>query len=230
MPVFSSVRCVTFDLDDTLWPCEPTVTKAEQALYSWLQQHCPRITQKYTLEEVKSRQAAYSKAHPEFAHNLTELRHRALARLAKECNYSSQIADDGLAVFRTYRNQVRFFDDAQASIDQLTGHFKIGAMTNGNADLRAIGVHDKFDFITTAEAVGVAKPNAGIFQYAQRQAGLASHEMLLVGDMPDVDVVGAQKCGWRTIWFNPNQAPWLEKERPDAEIQQLSQLISLLLD
>lgn len=230
VPVFSAVRCVTFDLDDTLWPCKPTITKAERGLYSWLQRHYPRVTRKYTFEEVKLRRAAYGKTHPEIAHNLTELRRRALAELAGECDYSSRMADEGLAVFLTFRNRVRFFDDAHASIDRLKGSYKIGAITNGNADLQAIGVRDKFDFVVTAAMAGVAKPDAGIFQHAQHQAGLASHEMLLVGDLPDVDVMAARKCGWRTVWFNPGKTPWPEKEMPDAEIQRLGQLIPLLLD
>ena len=230
MHVFSTIRCVTFDLDDTLWPCEPTISNAEQALYSWLKVHYPRVTQRYSLEDLQARRAAYGKAHPELAHNVTELRRQSLAELTKEFNYSSQMAEDGLALFRKFRNKVNFFDDAFTTIDQLKNHFKIGAITNGNADLDVIGVSEKFNFVVTAEMAGAAKPSEKIFQYAQNQVQLESHEMVFVGDHPDVDMLGARQSGWRTIWFNPNKVQELDGVKPDAEIQQLSQLLALLIN
>lgn len=230
MRVFSTIRCVTFDLDDTLWPCEPTISNAEQALYTWLEENYPSITQRYSFEDLKMQRAAYCEAHPELAHNVTELRRQSLAELAREFNYSNEMASEGLALFRKFRNRVNFFNDAFKTIDQLKNHFKIGVITNGNADLDAIGVSEKFDFVVTAEMAGAAKPSEKIFRCAQEQTQFNSHEMVFVGDAPNVDVLGAQQSGWRAIWFNPKNTQWLEEGKPDAEIQQLSQLIRLLIN
>ncbi len=229
MRTFAKIRCVTFDLDDTLWPCEPTISNAEQVLYTWLEDHYPRVTRKYPLETLKKQRAAYGKAHPELAHDVTELRRQSLAKLAEEFGYPHQMARDGLALFHKFRNKVNFFDDAFTTIERLKNHFKIGAITNGNADLAAIGISEKFDFVVTAEKVGVMKPNGKIFQYAQHKAQLERHEMLFVGDTPDADVLGAQRSGWRAIWFNPHKTQWLKDVKPDAEIHKLSQLPTLLL-
>lgn len=230
MHIFSSIRCVTFDLDDTLWSCEPTILNAEQALYSWLQNRYPRITQQYSFEGLKEQRAAYGKVHPELAHDVTALRRQSLAELAKEFDYSPELASEGLVLFRKFRNRVTFFDDAFATIGALKKHFKIGAITNGNADLDIIGVRDKFDFVVTAEKAGAAKPDKKIFQYAQNQVQLASNQIVLVGDSPHVDMLGARLSGWRAIWFNPQKVPWLEKMKPDAEVQQLNQLRALLIN
>ena len=229
MNAFSSIRCVTFDLDDTLWPSEPTISEAEQALYFWLDEYFPLITQHYSLEDIKKHRAEYGKAHPELAHNVTALRYQSLAELAKEFNYATTMADQGLALFRKVRNQVSFFEDAFSTIETLRDHFKIGAITNGNADLNEIGVSHKFDFIVTAEKAGAAKPDEKIFHYAQNQAQLDCNQMLLVGDTPVVDVVGARLSGWHAIWYNPNNIQWNESIKPNAEIQNLSQLVSLLI-
>ena len=229
MQVFSSIHCVTFDLDDTLWPCEPTISRAEHALYSWLETHYPRVTQNYSFADIQMLRAAYSEAHPELAHNITELRKQSLAELAKQCNYPDAMASEGLALFRKHRNKVNFFNDVFTTIHILKKRYKIGAITNGNADLDAIGVLEEFDFFVTAENAGAAKPSKQIFRYAEAQAQLASHEIVLVGDTPTVDIVGARQSGWRAIWFNPNQARWEEKIKPDAEIHQLKQLITLLM-
>ena len=226
---FSNIRCVTFDLDDTLWPCEPTIMNAEKALYSWLDAYYPLVTKRYSFDELKRHRAKFAKAHPELAHNVTKLRHQSLIELAKEFNYSMNMADDGLTLFRKFRNKVNFYDDAFVTIDKLRDHFKIGAITNGNADLSEIGVNDKFDFVVTAEKAGAAKPDEKIFKYAQRKARLDSSQMVFVGDTPEIDVIGAQQCGWYAIWFNPNKVQCLEKVKPDAEIHRLSQLVKLLV-
>lgn len=230
MSNFSSVRCVTFDLDDTLWPCEPTISNAENALYVWLSEHYPLITQRYSFEDIKAQREEFGKSHPEHAHNVTALRRQSLAVLAKEFNYSSLLADEGLALFRKHRNRVEFFDDAFLTIEKLKSDYKVGAITNGNADLEAIGVRDKFDFFVTAEMAGAAKPDEKIFRYAQDQAQLNSHEMVLVGDTPDVDVIGARQSGWHAIWFNPNKQDWTESIKPHAEVYSLSQIPALLLN
>ena len=37
------VRAITLDLDDTLWPIEPVMLRAEQRLDAWLRTHCPPV-------------------------------------------------------------------------------------------------------------------------------------------------------------------------------------------
>ena len=229
MSIFSTIRCVAFDLDDTLWPCEPTITKAEQALYKWLTEHFPRITDCYSIEEIRQKRAQFGIQHQELAHNVTELRRQFLKELACEFNYPDEMAHSGLKLFRKIRNQVNFFKDALPTIDKLKQYFQIGAITNGNADLVNIGVDHKFDYIVTAEIAGAAKPDKKIFQYAQRKFNLESHQILLVGDAPVVDVVAARECGWQAIWFNPKKERWSEHVKPNAEVQSLSQLIELLI-
>ncbi len=230
MKNFSSVQCVTFDLDDTLWPCEPVIIKAEQELYAWLNANYPLITQNYSINEMKAHRTEYGKQHPELSHDVTALRHQSLTELARRYDYAEEMADDAITLFCEHRNQVSFFEGAFATLEKLKQHFKIGAITNGNADLEAIGISEHFDFITTAEQAGAAKPDKKIFKHAQNQAQLDVEQMLLVGDAPEGDVLGARQNGWHAIWFNPKNAQWNETIKPHAEIQKLSQLITLLID
>jgi len=46
-------KLICFDLDDTLWPCMPTIELAEQTLYNWLAKNKPEITQKYNIEQLR---------------------------------------------------------------------------------------------------------------------------------------------------------------------------------
>ena len=228
MSKFTSIRCVVFDLDDTLWPCEPTIQNAEIALYEWLKKYYPRITDQYSLQGLREQRANFAILHPHLAHDVTALRKQSLAVLAKEFDYSIALANDGLALFRRHRNQVDLFDDTLPTIRKISEHFEIGVITNGNADLEAIGLSEHFDFIVTAEEAGAAKPDKAIFEYARNKTNLADHELLYVGDHPAIDVLGSNNSGWKSLWFNPAAAPWLEELKPDAEIQRLSEIPSLL--
>ena len=228
LSVFADIRCVVFDLDDTLWPCEPTIVKAEEALYSWLQEHYSRVTDCYSLEDLRKQRANYALHNPHIAHDVTALRKQSLDELAQQFAYPSTMANDGLALFRKYRNQVKLFNDALPTINNLSKRFKLGVITNGNADLKAIGLSDNFEFIVTAEEAGVAKPDASIFEFARKKVNLGCHELLYVGDDPAIDVLGANNSGWKSIWFNPAGKQWLEEIKPHAQINALGELSYLL--
>ncbi|WP_315982217.1 hypothetical protein [Aliamphritea spongicola] len=37
------IKCITFDLDDTLWAVDPVITHANNTLYGWLDEHAPNL-------------------------------------------------------------------------------------------------------------------------------------------------------------------------------------------
>lgn len=228
MTDFSKIRCVVFDLDDTLWPCLPPIINAEKVLYSWLQEHYPRVTTQYSIEGLREHRADFVLRNPHLSHDVTAFRKQSLVELAQIFDYPAALANEGMSLFRYHRNQVSLFDDALPTINILKEKFKIGSITNGNADLRAIGLGEYFDFIITAEEAGVAKPDKAIFEYAQKKANLENHELLYVGDHPINDVLGSSNSGWKSLWFNPSGESWLEGVKPDAEIKMLSELPSML--
>ena len=229
MDEFASTRCVVFDLDDTLWPCEPTITHAENALYEWLQIHYPKITQCYSADQLRAHRVEFAQSNPQLSHDVTALRKASLASIAEEFSYPAALADEGLAWFRKYRNRVELYPDSLSTIVELVNSYQTGVITNGNADVEAIGLGKYFDFIVTAEVAGAAKPDREIFEYARAITGLENHELLYVGDHPELDIVGASNSGWKTVWFNLNKKPWPEVSiRPDAEIQNISELLNIL--
>jgi putative hydrolase of the HAD superfamily len=233
MSLFKDIRCVAFDLDDTLWPSEPTISNAEHALYEWLSQNYSSITKTYSLNDIKEHRADFANRNTHLAHDVTALRRESLAELAEQFGYPLQMANEGLKLFRRHRNQISFFADALPTLRILAENFKIGAITNGNADLGEIGAKHYFDFVVTAQDAGAAKPDIKIFEYARKKIGFLSHELLFVGDHPMIDIVGSSTSGWKSLWFNPDNQPWpnesIQNEiQPDAQIQKLSQLVELL--
>ena len=101
-------------------------------------------------------------------------------------------------------------------------------LTNGNADVRRLGLADYFRFALCAEELGVGKPDPTPFREALKRAGVEASAAVHIGDHPNDDIAGARRAGMRAIWFNPNGKPWAGEEEPSAEIRSLAELPALL--
>ncbi|MGH8501430.1 MAG: HAD family hydrolase [Gammaproteobacteria bacterium] len=222
------IRCVTFDLDDTLWACGPVILRAEQALYDWLGEHYPRICAAYTIEDMRQQRAALLKSRADLRHDMTALRRHWIARLADEADYEPDMVEQAVAYFRHHRNQVTLFDAAEPLLRRLRQRYTVGAITNGNAQLEYIGVDGLFDFIVYSADVGAAKPDARVFHRALAQARAEPAAAVHVGDDPDKDMLGAARAGLRTVWYNPALMPWPGGKHPDAVIRSLPELDGVL--
>ncbi|WP_292010169.1 YjjG family noncanonical pyrimidine nucleotidase [Chryseobacterium sp.] len=64
------------------------------------------------------------------------------------------------------------------------------------------GIDKYFYSITSADSVGVRKPNARIFEYSLDIAKAEKEESILIGDDWIADVVGAQNFGLDVIFFD----------------------------
>lgn len=220
-----TIHCITFDLDDTLWECWPTIRRAEQTLFTWLQTHYPRITERYNPERLYAHRMTYTKSHPELQHNLTQIRKNWLALLAQEMGYDADmLREEGFHVFWQERNKITFLEGVQSLLVNLKQDYILGAITNGNADVYYMGLGHLFDFAIKAEDAGVAKPDPAIFQLAIDKANVAVEQMLHVGDDPIGDIQGAQAMGMKTVWVNYAQNEWQESHQPDATVHYVTDL------
>jgi putative hydrolase of the HAD superfamily len=86
----------------------------------------------------------------------------------------------------------------------LRGTFVTGLISNAWNDLRDYLVREKiddaFDHIVISAEVGVAKPEARIFQIALEQAGVSPHEAVFVDDFY-VNIEGCEQVGMKGIHF-----------------------------
>lgn len=220
--------CITFDLDDTLWPISPTIPDAESALYDWLKSHYPRVTDQYSLQDLAKKREQLKQQREDIAHDVTALRLQSLAALATEFSYSAKLATDGLAYFRQQRNRVLPYKEAEPTLACLSRHYTLGAITNGNAQLEYTQLARYFDFCVTPVEVGECKPHPDIFYYAAELAGVEVDKMLHVGDCAKADVVGAAQAGLTSIWLNASCKPWPGGQNPYAVIHNISELLDVL--
>ena len=59
-----------------------------------------------------------------------------------------------------------------------------------------------FQTITSADSVGVRKPNPEIFEYSLSLANASKNESILIGDDWIADIIGAQNFGIDVIFFD----------------------------
>src|SRR5487761_1065053 len=111
------LRAVAFDLDNTLWDVGPVIVRAEQCLQEWLREHCPRITERVTIEEMRAARDRLARSEPHNAHDFTYLRIAALAAHARECGYGEAVAERAFAVFFTARNDLQPYPDVQPALE-----------------------------------------------------------------------------------------------------------------
>lgn len=226
--VFSTeIRCITFDLDDTLWPVMPVIHRAEARFYEWLQLHAPEICQRYSPESLVAARSAFMRAAPASErHDLTRLRKRWLRGIAEETGACpDRVSSEGFEVFWIARNEVDPDPEAASVLKVLSRHFRLGAISNGNADVFRTPLGPFFDFAVPAAEAGVAKPDPGIFRSAARRAGVPVDAILHIGDDPLCDVMGARNAGMRAGWFNPRATAWPHGgPRPELTFGRLGQI------
>ncbi len=221
----NNIRTITLDLDDTLWEIHPVIKRAEQCLYAWLGENYPRITELYTRTDLRELRSQVIAEFADRAHDLTFLRRTILERVAAAAGYETHFIDEAFDVFDAVRNDVDIFPEVVPTLETLRGHFKLVALTNGNANLESIGIAHLFHNIVTAAEAGAAKPAQRIFDQAVEMGGATSEQTLHVGDHPECDVDGARNAGLRTVWVNRSSTPWpSEFALPDIEVVHIGEL------
>ncbi len=207
-PMLEDIRAVAFDLDNTLWDVEPVIARAEQRLIEWMREHCPRIPERVSIEEMRAARERLAREQPERAHDFTYVRMAALATHARACGYEEEIAVRAFEVFFSARNELEPFADVRPALARLRIQYTLASLSNGNADLARIGLAELFALSLNARQIGAAKPHRSCFERLARELRLEFAEILYVGDDPYLDVAAARNSGLRTAWINRRAAPW----------------------
>jgi len=222
-------KALSLDLDDTLWPIWPVIERAEAALAAFLSERCPNTARKYPVPKMRELRDRIAAEYPQFAHDFTRQRRLSLAHALRSAGDDEVHVEDAFNAFYNARNQVEFYPDALHALERLAARWPIAALTNGNADLQAIGIAHRFAVTVTAREAGHAKPDAPIFHAACRHLSVEPREVLHVGDDPWLDVVGAAGVGMRTCWINRRGEDWpADLPPPDLHFTTLSALADWL--
>ncbi len=208
----------------------PTIQHAEETLYRWLGQNFPRITERYSPEDMVSRRKQFMLRDQLYSIDFSLLRQEFLKLLAREAGYDSKtVSEDGFEVFYEARQRVNFYDDVLPCLQRLRSRYRLGAISNGNASVEKVGLGHLIEHSVSASEIKVAKPDKLIFHDLVERFGVPANRVLYVGDHPEFDVVGPMNAGLQAIWINRENNIWPENLQPPThQISNLHELELLL--
>ena len=167
---------------------------------------------------------------PEFACDMSLLRHKMIELTLVDAGYPSSLTDEAFDVFYRARSEVILYEGTEPVLEALNTRYKLAVITNGNADLELIGLADKFSHIQRASIDNAPKPQPQMFETCLREFDIEPNQLAHIGDNVETDVGGAQAIGARTVWYRQPHQQWpVEQRKPDAEVASLYELQSLFI-
>lgn len=220
------IKAVFLDVDDTLVDYAPAARAAfaaalgEDASYEqWLAlDHYER----WLNGEFDDFQAMRDARMADFLHRLGR------DADVQRAGVLEQLRFDGLA------EHYRLFDDVAPCLDGLRERgLRIGLITNNESvhqrdKLRRVGLDTGFDATVISGELGVAKPDAAIFEHACALVGVEPVEAMHVGDNLVADAQGAHAAGLRGVWLDRRGEHEPGRDPDVAVITNLAELPALI--
>ncbi len=125
-------------------------------------------------------------------------------------------------------------DGARAACEALAAIGEIGIITNGIEQVQrrriaVSGLADLISFVATSEACGHAKPDVRFFAYATAMArAFQPQRTIIIGDRLEADILGANRFGIHSCWFNPGAVALTGEALPTWQVEKLSDLPAVL--
>lgn len=223
-------KVISFDLDDTIYPNEAVIRRAEQVFLETVRNFDPVLTMLDSAQWQAVRQQVMQN-NPYLAGDVTALREQALALLLQQANIAAvdQCVTQAMDTFLEARNQVSIPKENIRLLEQLAKHYQLVAITNGNVSVDQIGLAPYFKKVIRPAGQHRAKPYPDLFYAMAHFCQLQSMtEMVHVGDHTVTDVQGALHAGAQAIWLDTGKEQALT-QLPHVRITSLSQLTSFLL-
>jgi 2-haloacid dehalogenase len=129
---------------------------------------------------------------------------------------------------------VVLIDGARELCETLAAIGEVGIITNGvdhiqHRRIAASGLAEHISFVATSEACGYAKPDSRFFDYTTRMARrFVKEETVIVGDRLDADILGANRFGIDSCWFNPDRLVNASQAIPSCEAATLHEVVPSL--
>jgi putative hydrolase of the HAD superfamily len=165
---------------------------------------------------------------------LSDVLHAALARFDVSLNDLEQAAASRVYAAGV-ESVIRPLDGARDMLGELKARgLRLGLFSNTLwpseyhlDEMKRFGLLEFFDATAFSCEVGLWKPNAAAFHSVTERLDVAPAEAVFVGDMPGIDIAGAQQGGLRAVWIctNGRDAGTIS---PDAIIRRLPELPAVL--
>ncbi len=232
------IRAVGFDLDDTLCVYLPTAIRARRQVFEEILHPLTGLDidtlDQYYRQAFKT---MYAEIHSErwYPHYLkagavtrTETFRRMLNLIGLPTDGLAEQVSERYAHLR--EQYLHLHEDALPVLNALKARYPLMVITNGPAyeqrrELQVLGIEPLFDVVAIEGEVGIGKPHAEIFRYAESLVGVPPQEILFVGNSWEHDVQGALNAGWQAVWLNREG---IEPPTSEAQVPVITSLDELL--
>lgn len=231
----SSVKAMTFDLDDTLYDNRPVIRHVEAEMAKWLHHHHP-VSASQPLSWWHGIKLRLAQEDTWLTNDVTLWRFKQIECGLTELGYTpeqaTQAANEAIEQVHRLRSDFSVPQESHQVLAALADKVPLVAITNGNVDVDRIGLSDYFSLVLKAGPDGYAKPHQEMFDKAQQFLSVPAQNILHVGDHVNSDVAGAVRAGFKACWFNDQQLDIYScgKSRvlPDVEVNRLRDLLLLI--
>jgi len=122
---------------------------------------------------------------------------------------------------------------ARKLLDYLFGKYHLTIISNGfievqHKKLKNSKIDHYFDHIVLSEEAKALKPDKQIFDYALRLNKARPEEAIMIGDLFQADIVGAQNAGIDQVFFNWRKTDLKENESATYIIASLEDIFEIL--
>ena len=240
------IKAVFFDLGSTLiyskdpWP--PIYEQADRALLDALGHNNVLLDQAAFTSEFGGFIRSYYEHRPDDHREKTTM--AALGELLKRKGFQN-VADNILragldAMYAVTQRNWYLDEDTIPTLETLHNRgYSLGLISNTSDDKNVQQLIDRDDLrrffvtIVTSAALGIRKPDTRIFKAALDQVKIKPGEAVMVGDMVDADVLGANLAGMYSIWITRHVHHTQDGEltiQPQAVVTALGQIPGLLAE
>lgn len=216
----TTLKAITFDLDDTLWDNHGVMARTEEGHYRWLldalnawravrQEPALTLDHATGAQDYLQRRQQLAAQVPERRGDFTWLRLRALELQleAQGLPRSAALlwAAAAMNEFHRLRVQVTPHPEAAGLLAALAQRYQLAAITNGNIHLARQPLAAYFPVAIAAGELLAPKPNPTPFLTALSRLNVAPECAMHVGDSWLEDVLPAQQLGMHAVWISATE-------------------------
>ncbi len=236
IPQFDQIKVIYFDLDDTLcayWDAAKYALKTTFLAHPEHGQSLEDIQEAWSLcfrefVETIGKTHWYEKYRKSGEITRVELMRRTLERLQV---YDDDLAKDLSLTYHIERQAaLNLFPEALEVLQALHGHYTLGLITNGPADIQRLEIEklniaSYFGPIFIEGEIGFGKPDPRVLQMAQEAVQVLPSEILFVGNSYHHDIIPAQTANWQSAWVrrpsdvSPSSRSGKPEELPEEAVQ-----------
>ena len=199
----TTIKLISFDLDNALYDNQPVLRKAEQLSAEYLRQEFEKQSLEFKFENFLAiRRRMLGENNPLYE-NLSLFRRQALAQFCSGLTHCDDIVEQAFKLFINARSDAEIPQEIGETLEELAKEFILVSVTNGNCDPNKLSVGHLFSKNYSPQDGFRAKPHPQMLLTALDDFSLDQSALLHVGDSPEKDGAAAAAANVNFLHFAP---------------------------